>query len=215
MPRHKRPAAMIADEFRAILDATGTASGKVETELLGFRDDERTGSRRRVIASLSGAGRMTRLRSIVFACAFLLGAPAALHAQPSRTDRANPDQELNDFAVPASAAAGGKVLGLVLLVFLVALAFGALFYFVPTAVAILRGHPRIGPITLVNLLLGWTLVGWAVALAWALSAREAKDSSAATSRTTRAPTSEPSTAANTAGGSAHTARKAKRVTERG
>ena len=118
---------------------------------------------------------MTRLSSLVFACALLLGAPAALHAQPSWTDKANQDQELNDFAaVPASAATGAKVLGLGLLVFLVAMAFGVLFYLVPTSVAILRGHPKIGPILLVNLLLGWTLLGWAVALAWALSAQEAK-----------------------------------------
>src|SRR5262245_3888690 len=117
---------------------------------------------------------MTRLCSVVFACALLLGAPA-LHAQPSRTDKANPDQELKDFAaVPASATTGAKVLGLGLLALLVAMVLGVLFYFVPTSVAILRGHPKLGPIILVNLLLGWTLVGWAVALAWALSAQEAK-----------------------------------------
>jgi hypothetical protein len=120
---------------------------------------------------------MTRLCSIVCVWAILLGQPAALRAQPSWTDPANLAPELLDVAaVPASAAAGAKVLGLGLLVFLVALAFGAVFYFVPTSVAILRGHPKLGPIIFVNPLLGWTLVGWAVALAWALSAQEAKSS---------------------------------------
>ncbi len=111
----------------------------------------------------------------VLACA-LLGSAAALRAQSPRTDEASPDRGLKDFsAVPASAAAGAKVMGAVLPALLAAAALGALFYFVPTAVALLRGHPKIGPITIVNLLLGWTLAGWAVALAWALSAQEALD----------------------------------------
>lgn len=42
-------------------------------------------------------------------------------------------------------------------------------YFVPTLIALLRGHKNSGPILLVNLILGLTLVGWFVALVWCLS----------------------------------------------
>lgn len=43
-------------------------------------------------------------------------------------------------------------------------------YFAPTIVAAFRGHRQGGPILALNLLLGWTLVGWVVALVWSLSA---------------------------------------------
>jgi len=48
----------------------------------------------------------------------------------------------------------------------------ALFYFVPTFVALLRGHHNGFSIFLTNLLLGWTLIGWLVALIWSTTARE-------------------------------------------
>lgn len=41
------------------------------------------------------------------------------------------------------------------------------FYFVPTVVALARGHTFTVPIVIINLCLGWTLVGWVGALAWA------------------------------------------------
>lgn len=44
------------------------------------------------------------------------------------------------------------------------------FYLAPTLIASRRGHPNSGPIVVVNVLLGWTLIGWVVALAWSLSA---------------------------------------------
>ncbi len=49
------------------------------------------------------------------------------------------------------------------------LCFGLLFYFIPTIVAVLRSHPNTAPIVIVNLFLGWSLVGFAVALAWAFT----------------------------------------------
>jgi Superinfection immunity protein len=42
-------------------------------------------------------------------------------------------------------------------------------YVTPTIVALDRKHRQTGPIAAVNLLLGWSLVGWVVALAWALT----------------------------------------------
>lgn len=40
-------------------------------------------------------------------------------------------------------------------------------YFLPTIVAIGRGSMRTGGVLVMNLFLGWTLLGWVVALAWA------------------------------------------------
>ena len=41
-------------------------------------------------------------------------------------------------------------------------------YFVPTVVAFRRRHPQIMAIVVLNLFLGWTLLGWLGALIWAL-----------------------------------------------
>ncbi len=42
-------------------------------------------------------------------------------------------------------------------------------YFIPTAVAIIRNHHNEGAIITLNLLLGWTFVGWVAALVWSLT----------------------------------------------
>ncbi|MGI8682430.1 MAG: superinfection immunity protein [Mycobacteriales bacterium] len=53
------------------------------------------------------------------------------------------------------------------------LVFAALLlvYLTPTLVAVSRDEPRSGQIARVNLLYGWTFVGWVVALTMALSRR--------------------------------------------
>jgi hypothetical protein len=43
-------------------------------------------------------------------------------------------------------------------------------YMLPTVVAWQRSHHQTMAIGAVNLLLGWTLLGWIVALVWALTA---------------------------------------------
>ncbi len=43
----------------------------------------------------------------------------------------------------------------------------AVLYFVPTIIAFARGVRNAGSVLVVNLFLGWTLVGWVVALAMA------------------------------------------------
>jgi hypothetical protein len=48
------------------------------------------------------------------------------------------------------------------------LGMGIVPYFVPTIVAAARQRPNTGAIFALNLLLGWTFVGWIVALVWAL-----------------------------------------------
>ena len=53
--------------------------------------------------------------------------------------------------------------GLVGLVILVGL------YFLPTAIAMNRKAKRSAGITLLNLFLGWTFIGWVGALIWAVS----------------------------------------------
>lgn len=41
-------------------------------------------------------------------------------------------------------------------------------YFLPSFIAAYRGHPNLLAIFLINLLLGWLLVGWVLALVWAV-----------------------------------------------
>jgi uncharacterized paraquat-inducible protein A len=45
------------------------------------------------------------------------------------------------------------------------LIFGAILYFIPTIVATSRRVRNAGSVVVVNLFLGWTLIGWVVALA--------------------------------------------------
>jgi hypothetical protein len=60
-----------------------------------------------------------------------------------------------------------SVVSAVPMVLLAVLAFG--LYCLPTFVAYRRRHHRAGAIMFLDLILGWTVVGWMVALAWALS----------------------------------------------
>jgi Superinfection immunity protein len=45
--------------------------------------------------------------------------------------------------------------------------FGFVFYFLPSIVAFARSKRDMLSIFLLNLFLGWTLIGWIVALVWA------------------------------------------------
>lgn len=42
-------------------------------------------------------------------------------------------------------------------------------YMAPTCIALLRGHHNVASICVVNFFLGWLIIGWVVALAWAVS----------------------------------------------
>jgi hypothetical protein len=59
------------------------------------------------------------------------------------------------------------------------------FYLLPALVASYRKHPNTNAITVLNLLLGWSLFGWVVALVWACSAFSA-DASPSSNAATRA-----------------------------
>lgn len=45
-----------------------------------------------------------------------------------------------------------------------------ILYFLPMIVAMLRGKANAGAIAVLNFFLGWTLIGWVVALTWACMA---------------------------------------------
>ena len=53
-----------------------------------------------------------------------------------------------------------------------ALVLAVLLHFLPTLIAILRGHHNWFAIFLTNLLLGWTVIGWIIALIWSVTANE-------------------------------------------
>lgn len=50
---------------------------------------------------------------------------------------------------------------------MITLALITLLYFLPTIVAGRRGHGVMGPL-LVNVFIGWTVIGWVALLLWAL-----------------------------------------------
>ena len=44
----------------------------------------------------------------------------------------------------------------------------SLFYFLPAAITFYRKRANTGAILALNLFLGWSLIGWVIALVWAL-----------------------------------------------
>lgn len=60
----------------------------------------------------------------------------------------------------------GIILGLCINVFW--LGFALIFYFAPAVVAMYRKHPHGLWIFLLNLFFGWSVIGWLIALLWAL-----------------------------------------------
>jgi len=60
-----------------------------------------------------------------------------------------------------------------LVIFVLGLVLG--FNFIPTFVAFARGHPQRAGIFILNLLLGWTGIGWLAALIWSLSGGRPQD----------------------------------------
>lgn len=60
------------------------------------------------------------------------------------------------------ASPGGLGLGAILWLILMAV------YFIPTFVAFGTKHPHRAPVLVLNIFLGWTVVGWVGALIWAM-----------------------------------------------
>ena len=68
------------------------------------------------------------------------------------------------------AGVGAGAFGLTLGCLLVSIAAGVLFYLLPTFIAMTRRHPNTASIAILNIFLGWTFIGYIVALVWAFSA---------------------------------------------
>ena len=66
--------------------------------------------------------------------------------------------------ITAASGAGAGIGALFLFLIIAAM------YLVPTIVAVARHHHQTGAIVVINLLLGWTFIGWVVALAMACGA---------------------------------------------
>jgi hypothetical protein len=66
--------------------------------------------------------------------------------------------------------------GAVTLIFVV---FAFVVYFLPTIIAKMREHYNQNAILLLNLILGWTGIGWVIALIWAVMNPPPKSSSRA------------------------------------
>src|SRR5690554_4801536 len=60
-----------------------------------------------------------------------------------------------------------------------AFAIGLGIYLIPYWVAVQREHHNAAAIGVLNLLLGWTLIGWVGALVWACTATRDRDAAAA------------------------------------
>jgi ABC-type sugar transport system permease subunit len=54
------------------------------------------------------------------------------------------------------------------LIFAVLISVISLFYFLPFAIAFNRKRANTGAIFALNLFLGWSLIGWVLALVWSL-----------------------------------------------
>jgi Superinfection immunity protein len=65
-------------------------------------------------------------------------------------------------AVTGTAGGAASAVGV-----LIAILIGASLYFVPWIVAGIRHVPNLGSVIVINLFLGWTVIGWVVALAMA------------------------------------------------
>lgn len=81
---------------------------------------------------------------------------------------------------PASTASGGTAgpqleaadvavgaFGAIFLIVCVVIGFG--IYIVPTIIAVSRNHPNMAAIIALNILLGWSFLGWVAALVWSFT----------------------------------------------
>jgi hypothetical protein len=59
-----------------------------------------------------------------------------------------------------------------MLLFFVVMSLCIFIYFIPAYVASKRNHKNFTPILLLNIFLGFSLVGWVIALVWSTSAQD-------------------------------------------
>ena len=65
--------------------------------------------------------------------------------------------------------------GVMLIVAAVAAVLALAVYLLPALIAAYRGHQDTVAITVLTILLGWSLIAWIIALVWALSAVHPRD----------------------------------------
>lgn len=68
----------------------------------------------------------------------------------------------------STASSGGSSAGAV-----IGLIFAIIAYFAPTLIAMIRRVPNGGSVLVIDLFLGWTVIGWIVALAMAVRSKPA------------------------------------------
>ncbi len=73
-----------------------------------------------------------------------------------------------DQAAAQSSVSGVSVILLTLLPILLAL----IVYFIPTVIAVRKQHTNKTAIILLNVFLGWTFIGWVVALIWSVMKKD-------------------------------------------
>jgi len=49
---------------------------------------------------------------------------------------------------------------------------GAAFYLMPSIIAFARGHNNKAAIAALNILLGWSVIGWVASLVWAMTSQK-------------------------------------------
>jgi len=54
----------------------------------------------------------------------------------------------------------------------IVISIGTLGYLLPSGIAIGRGHKNAGSIFVLNLLTGWTFIGWVAALVWSFTSQK-------------------------------------------
>lgn len=76
----------------------------------------------------------------------------------------------------AASSSGSNALGGIIV--LVALVLGAAMYFLPTIIAVKRKVPNVGSVVVINIFLGWSVIGWVASLA--MAARSVQPATAVT-----------------------------------
>lgn len=70
----------------------------------------------------------------------------------------------------AQSGAGGEAAAVIGII--IGILIAIVLYFIPTVIAFFRGHHNAVAIFGLNLLLGWTFIGWVASLVWSLTAVE-------------------------------------------